>query len=136
MRDEPDPKGESPLCKSKSYDAPSVFTPDSLLQQARRQKKLPEETVPEICVLDPDGDVVHYLAERGQAEPVPAWPGYHTDLYRFERGGETFGIIGCAVVHRLQYWWPNSYLQQAASFLSVLPPPVKYALETIPRISS
>lgn len=97
MRDEPDPKSESPLCESKSYDAPSVFTPDSLLQQARRQKRLPEETVPEICVLDPDGDVVHYLAERGQAEPVPAWPGYHTDLYRFKRGGETFGIIGCAV---------------------------------------
>ena len=87
----------APLFEAKAYDEPSVFTPDSLLREARRQKDLPEATVPEICILDPDGDIVRYLAETDQATVDPTWPGYHTELYRFEYDEETFGIIGCAV---------------------------------------
>lgn len=49
--------------------------------------------MPEICVLDPDG----YLVEMGQAEQVSTWPGYHTELYRFEHGEQEFGIIGGGV---------------------------------------
>ena len=87
----------SPLTGSKAYGESSVFTPTSLLREARRQKDLPEKPVPDICVLDPDGDIVRHLVETNQAELAPSWPGYHTDLYRFEREGSTFGIIGCAV---------------------------------------
>lgn len=87
----------SPLFAAKAYDEPSVFTPESQLDEARRQKDRPDEPVPEICILDPDGDIVRYLRETGQAEQDPTWPGYHTDLYRFTRNGQTYGIIGCAV---------------------------------------
>lgn len=89
--------GPSPLVEAKAYDEPSSFVPASLLREARRQKELPTEPVPDVCVLDPDGDIVGHLVETEQGELVGTWPGYHTELYRFERDGTTFGIIGRAV---------------------------------------
>lgn len=97
MNDNTEPSADLPLFGTKAYDEPSVFTPDSLLREARRQKDLPDDSVPDICILDPDGDIVQYLVETSQATADPTWPGYHTDLYRFEYNGEPFGIIGCAV---------------------------------------
>jgi uridine phosphorylase len=87
----------SPLADAKAYDEPSVFEPPNLLDEARRQKGLPDEDVPEVCVLDPDGDVVRHLLAEGRAEPFENWPGYHTDLYTFERNGRGHGTVGNAV---------------------------------------
>lgn len=81
----------------KDYAAPSVFRPENLLREARRQKGLPTAPIPEICVLDPDGDLLRLLRAEGRAQPCPAWACYHTDLYRFEHDGEAFGVLGCAV---------------------------------------
>nr|WP_281381235.1 nucleoside phosphorylase [Halobellus ruber] len=67
------------------------------MDNARRQKDLPDRSVPEICILDPDGDIVRQLRATGEARKDEAWPGYHTDIYRFERGSEEFGIVGDAV---------------------------------------
>ena len=47
-----------PILARKVYGAASVFTPESLLREARRQKAAAMELVPEICLLDPDGDIV------------------------------------------------------------------------------
>lgn len=95
----PDPSGpdSSPLFEAKAYDEPSVFTPQSLVESARKQKDLPERSVPDICILDPDGDIVRHLTATGVAQNDETWPGYHTDLYRFEQNGVEFGIVGCAV---------------------------------------
>ena len=95
----PDPSDSdaSPLLEAKAFDESSVFAPEALLKNARRQKGLPERSVPDVCVLDPDGDVVDRLAAAGTARRDETWPGYHTDLYRFERGGAEFGIVGRAV---------------------------------------
>jgi uridine phosphorylase len=90
-------ESDSPGAMPRAYGESSVFTPEGLLREARRQKNLPDEPVPDICILDPDGDIVRYLVDTEQAEHAPAWPGYHTDLYRFERNGQTYGIVGCAV---------------------------------------
>jgi uridine phosphorylase len=87
----------SPLADAKAYDEPSVFEPSALLNEARRQKGLPEEDVPDVCVLDPDGDLVRYLVDEGEAERFDRWPGYHTDLYIFERNGREYGVVGNAV---------------------------------------
>src|SRR5579863_9171246 len=46
-----------PILSHKRYDASSAFTPESLLREARRQKGLSNVAVPEICILDPDGDI-------------------------------------------------------------------------------
>ena len=86
-----------PILSNKRYDEPSVFTAENLLREARRQKGLVQATVPPICVLDPDGDIVRALVAMQQAERDPLWACYHTDLYRFTRQGIEYGIIGCAV---------------------------------------
>ena len=57
----------APILAHKHYDSPSVFTPESLLREARRQKALLPGQVPTICVLDPDSDLVDYLQRTGQA---------------------------------------------------------------------
>lgn len=77
----------------KDYKAPSVFTADSLLREARRQKAIPEGSIPTICILDPDGDIVQYLVASGQAAPNPYWACYHTKLYTFSYEGAEYGII-------------------------------------------
>ncbi|QWC19594.1 nucleoside phosphorylase [Halorubrum sp. 2020YC2] len=94
---DPSDSDASPLFEAKAFEEPSVFEPAALMENARRQKDLPERSVPDVCVLDPDGDVVRQLAATGAAQKDETWPGYHTDLYRFERAGEEFGIVGCAV---------------------------------------
>ncbi len=86
-----------PILAGKDFAAPSVFEPENLLREARRQKNLPSAAVPEICVLDPDGDIVRALAKAGRTCRTAGWACYHTDLHEFEHRGERFGIIGCAV---------------------------------------
>lgn len=81
----------------KHYDKPSVFVPEHLLREARRQKAIPPGRVPGICVLDPDGDIVRYVIAGNQARLSSSWACYHTQLYEVEHGGTEFGIIGCAV---------------------------------------
>jgi uridine phosphorylase len=74
-----------------------VFAPSALLREARRQKGLPAVDVPRFCILDPDGDLVRRLQSTGQAKPFEGWACYHTQLDAFTLGGETAGIVGCAV---------------------------------------
>ena len=86
-----------PILADKEFTAPSVFEPANLLREARRQKRLPEGPIPEICLLDPDGDLLRTLRRQGLASLSPAWACYHTELFEFDHGAERFGIIGCAV---------------------------------------
>jgi uridine phosphorylase len=86
-----------PILAGKDFAAPSVFEPENLLREARRQKNLACTAVPEICVLDPDGDIVRALARAGRSQRSVGWACYHTELYEFEHAAERFGIIGCAV---------------------------------------
>lgn len=81
----------------KNYEERSVFTPENLLREARRQKLINDCTIPKVCILDPDGDIVEYLHKNNQLELSKCWACYHTKLYSFNYGGIEFGIIGCAV---------------------------------------
>jgi hypothetical protein len=56
-----------PLLRSKFHKRAAVFTPENLLREARRQKRIAKGRVPEICVLDPDGDLVRHLRRTGAA---------------------------------------------------------------------
>ena len=87
----------APILDGKEYDAPSVFTVENMLREARRQKGLAIGTVPPICVLDPDGDLLEYVQRRLQATRHATWACYHTDLYTFASAGQTYGIVGRAV---------------------------------------
>lgn len=86
-----------PILRDKRYLNPSLFVPENLLREARRQKAIPHGQVPSICILDPDGDIVRNLLGAKKAKRHPYWACYHTDLYKFVSDGLEFGIIGCAV---------------------------------------
>jgi len=70
-----------PLPAGKEYAQDSVFRPENLLREARRQRHLPEVAVPGVCLLDPDGDVVRYLARPGNGHHHPGWACYHTGMW-------------------------------------------------------
>ena len=89
--------GPPPLLAHKSYGEESVFKPEHLVREARRQKALAEANVPAICILDPDGDIVRWLTSTGRAQADAHWACYHTSLYRFALGERQLGIVGNAV---------------------------------------
>jgi uridine phosphorylase len=87
----------SPILANKHYTEPSVFTVENLLREARRQKQILAATVPEVCVLDPDGDIGRLLLSTGRARPSPDWACYHTELLLFQHAGVRLGLVPCAV---------------------------------------
>jgi uridine phosphorylase len=87
----------APITSNKRYDDASVFVPENLLREARRQKRLPEGLVPSICILDPDGDLVDYLSITRQAQVDGSWACYHTTLHTFRHNEIEFGIVGRVV---------------------------------------
>jgi hypothetical protein len=91
------PIPRSPLFEPKDYAAESVFRVENMLREARRQKGLPLEPVPSVCVLDPDGDLVRWLRKEGRLRPSAGWACYHTVLEEFELEGQQLGVVGCAV---------------------------------------
>jgi uridine phosphorylase len=86
-----------PILAHQEFAAPSVFRPENLLREARRQKSLPDGAVPEICILDPDGDILRALVATGRTRPSPGWACYHTELREFLHEGRPFGIVGGAI---------------------------------------
>ena len=87
-----------PLLAEKDYAASSVFQPEALLREARRQKGLPLAPVPEVCILDPDGDIVRHAKRTGAACARPGWACYHTELVGLDLDGVgEVGVVGCAV---------------------------------------
>ena len=84
---------DATILQNKDYDAPSVFLPENLLRESRRQKKKPDCHVPEICILDPDGDLAEYLINQGLARQSHCWACYHSNLYSFDLEGVNVGIL-------------------------------------------
>jgi purine-nucleoside phosphorylase len=91
------PRAVPPILRSKHHGSASVFSPENLLREARRQKNLPDSPVPEICILDPDGDIVRHLRATGRTRRVDGWACYHSEMVQFTHGGRAYGIVGCAV---------------------------------------
>jgi uridine phosphorylase len=83
--------------RGKDPEARSEFTPENLLREVRRQKSLAIATVPEVCILDPDGDIVRRLLATDRACRHSKWACYHTELHSVEHEGLSYGIVGCAV---------------------------------------
>ena len=82
----------------KHHGEPSVFRPEHLLREARRQRGLPDRPVPGVCVLDPDGDLFRHARSGGRSTPSPGWACYHTELFELPLpDGRVVGIVGNAV---------------------------------------
>lgn len=87
----------TPILHDKSYGEQSVFTPENLLRESRRQHELGSTPVPSVCVLDPDGDVVRHLVDSGKARRHEDWGCYHSELWTTSLDDREIGIVGCAV---------------------------------------
>jgi uridine phosphorylase len=92
-----EPSTAPTILEPKAYASPSVFRPENLLREARRQRGLPDEKVPAVCALDPDGDMVRTLRAAGRARHAAGWGCYHTDMDVTEHAGLTIGVVGLAV---------------------------------------
>ena len=79
------------------HEEPSIFLPENMLRETRRQRGLPAGTVPDVCLLDPDGDIVRYVVAQGRADRSPSWACYHTELWETRAENVSLGIVGCAV---------------------------------------
>jgi uridine phosphorylase len=89
--------GAVPLIERADHLEPSVFQPGDMLSVARRQKGLEAGTVPPVCVLDPDGDLVDHVRARHGACRSAHWACYHTVMWEWEQDGRRHGIVGLAV---------------------------------------
>ena len=81
-----------PLLNHPIHDE-SVFTPANLIDSVRRARKIPEGAVPELCVLEFDGDLTDWLVAQELAKPYSSWPCFHTRMFAAELEGLTVGII-------------------------------------------
>lgn len=93
----PLPSGLLPLIERADHRAPSVFRPENMMREARRQKGLAAGPVPRIVLLDPDGDMVDYVRAHRAARRSTVWACYHTDMWEWEEEGLAFGVVGYAV---------------------------------------
>ncbi|MCU0314456.1 MAG: nucleoside phosphorylase [Solirubrobacteraceae bacterium] len=87
----------APIQQPKDTTAASVFRPEGLVREGRRQLGRTGDDVPAVCLLDPDGDVVRHLIRTELARLHPGWACYHTELWTAEHAGVPFGVVGCAV---------------------------------------
>jgi len=85
------------ILENKNYAERSLFQPENLLRESRRQNDIPLGKIPKICILDPDGNFVDYLKNTNKALLNKFWACYHSNLYTCVIAGVTVGIIPRAV---------------------------------------
>lgn len=85
------------ILSNKFYNEPSVFLPENLLRESRRQNNIKECNVPEICLLDPDGDLADYLLKKQLCVKNECWACYHSTMYEYNLDGHAVGIVPCIV---------------------------------------
>ncbi|MGD0634920.1 MAG: nucleoside phosphorylase [Beijerinckiaceae bacterium] len=88
---------KAPLLERDDHIEASVFRPENMLREARRQKGLRGGSVPPVCILDPDGDIVEHVRAIHGAVRSRDWACYHTKLWEWEAGGIRCGVVGYAV---------------------------------------
>jgi hypothetical protein len=76
-----------------ALDAPSAFTPESLLEAVRAERNLPRDPVPEVCVLEFDGDLTDWLVATERAKRWGHWACFHTTMEMVEVDGNAVGVI-------------------------------------------
>ncbi len=86
-----------PILRAKAPAEPSTFRPENLVREARRQLRREAGSAPPLCLLDPDGDILSWLCEKGLAKKSPSWACYHTDLFEFDWQGRTYGTVANVV---------------------------------------
>jgi uridine phosphorylase len=76
-----------------ALDSPSTFTPEALIGAVRRERHLPPESIPEICILEFDGDLTDWLVSREMVTRSNSWACFHTTMFLLDVDGTTCGIV-------------------------------------------
>jgi uridine phosphorylase len=74
-------------------EAPTVFSPEGLVKAVRAQHRMDRSALPEVCVLDFDGDLTDELVRTGEAEPCAHWPCFHTAMFTLQIESSQCGLI-------------------------------------------
>jgi uridine phosphorylase len=90
-------QGAAPLTERADHAEPSVFLAENMLREARRQKRIAAGSVPPVCLLDPDGDIVAHVQRAYGATTSPHWACYHTQMWQWRMGDVACGVVGHAV---------------------------------------
>jgi uridine phosphorylase len=73
--------------------APSTFRPEDLVEAVREQRGLEASNLPEICVLDFDGDLTDALVTTREVQACAGWPCFHTAMWTLTVDGVRCGLI-------------------------------------------
>ncbi len=76
-----------------SYDAQSAFTPENLIEAVKTTRNMQKIDIPEICILEFDGDLTDKLQQRDELQRCETWPCFHTDMWRWNKNEVRCGII-------------------------------------------
>lgn len=74
-------------------DSPTAFSPQSLVDAVRAERRLEVMPIPEVCVLEFDGDLTDWLVSTGLAKRFAGWACFHTTMYSLEIDGMTCGVV-------------------------------------------
>jgi uridine phosphorylase len=82
---------------SHPLDQPSDFTPEALIEAVRTKRKLASVAVPEVCILEFDGDLTDHLAQSNAVVRWPTWACFHTPMFALDVDGKPCGIVPRAI---------------------------------------
>ena len=83
---------EIPLLKHSLKDE-SAFRPEALIAAVRAERGIADMAIPEICVLDFDGDLTDWLARTGRSKPAAGWACFHSLMQMVELDGVAVGVV-------------------------------------------
>jgi len=82
----------------------SDFTPQSVIEAVRIKRGLDSMAVPEVCVLEFDGDITDHLVESKAVFPWRNWACFHTQMFALEVNGKSCGIVPRTIGGSTPFW--------------------------------
>jgi hypothetical protein len=99
----------------------SEFTPEALIEAVRTRRGLVSVSVPEICVLEFDGDLTDYLVRSKAVFSWPNWACFHTPMFALEVVGKPCGIVPRAIGGSYAVLIAEQLLASGARMIMALP---------------
>ena len=63
------------------------------MNDVRRTRQIPAGVVPQICILEFDGDLTDWLVRKDLAKVHEPWPCFHTKMFALDLGGVRCGLV-------------------------------------------
>lgn len=76
-----------------SLSSATAFRAADLVASVRRIKGMAGRPVPEICILEFDGDLTDAMVARGLVRPFAEWPCFHTTMWHWESDELSCGVV-------------------------------------------